>query len=236
MSAPVLDLLRERRRSLGQEEITPVLVERRPLLRRGVLAGTAILGAMAGLIALLFLRHQVVKREMADLERYEAQVTLMKTQVAGRQAALSRLTASNRQLTEALTTVRTTSALLADLQLRTPTGVQLQKVEAKGPNLVLRGRAEDPKAFERINALQLELRRSPLLDAAGVTLIKVERQTAKENASPTPARRGPEPVGFEINGPFATLTAAEQLDLLRRLGSEGMASRFQLLRAEGLLP
>jgi hypothetical protein len=43
-------------------------------------------------------------------------------------------------------------------------------------------------------------------------------------------------VGFEIRAPFAPLDPQQQLDLLRRLGSEGMAQRLQLLRQEGLMP
>ncbi|MCP9785205.1 PilN domain-containing protein, partial [Cyanobium sp. N5-Cardenillas] len=137
---------------------------------------------------------------------------------------------------EGLTTLRTSSALLAELQLRTPEGVQLKSAEAEGDNLVLKGQALDPLAFARINALQLELARSPLLKSKGVTLVKLERVPA---APPVPGQTGPVPaaaVSFELSGPFATLAPARQLVVMRQLGSEGMARRLQLLQAEGLIP
>jgi type IV pilus assembly protein PilN len=43
-------------------------------------------------------------------------------------------------------------------------------------------------------------------------------------------------LAFELSVPFAPLDPPRQLELLGQLGSEGMARRLQLLRAEGLLP
>jgi hypothetical protein len=43
-------------------------------------------------------------------------------------------------------------------------------------------------------------------------------------------------VDFELTAGFReTLTSAEQLALLQRLGSRGMSQRLQLLQREGLL-
>ena len=144
---------------------------------------------------------------------------------------------------EATILVPELQALLTDLQLRTPDGVQLIGAEVKGPSLVIRGQARDPLAFARINAMQLELGRSPLLQGEGVSLAKVERVEDRNkpavSASATPAEAAlaalPNPVAFEITAPFATLEPARQLELMQRLGSEGMARRLQALRGEGLL-
>lgn len=241
--APTLDLLRERRESLGLEPITSVLRERQPLLRRGLAIGGALFGAALGVTALVFLRHQVVKSQMGQLLSFEAEAAGLQAQLTARKGKVEKLTATNRQLSEALTNVRTTSALLTDLQLRTPDGVQLIGAEVKGPSLVIRGQARDPLAFARINAMQLELGRSPLLQGEGVSLAKVERVEDRNkpalSASATPAEAAlaalPNPVAFEITAPFATLEPARQLELMQRLGSEGMARRLQALRGEGLL-
>jgi hypothetical protein len=94
----------------------------------------------------------------------------------------------------------------------------------------------------RINALLLQLQRSAHFQADGVKLTKVERQPASTPDTPAAKTASaakppqPGPVGFEIRAPFAPLDPQQQLDLLRRLGSEGMAQRLQLLRQEGLMP
>ncbi len=175
MSAPILDLLRERRKELGQESMVSALLDRRPLLLRGALVGAIVLGASVGATALVFLRFQYVRMQAAQLARFEAESTQIQAEMAASRAKLDQLAATNRSLTEGLTTLRTSSALLADLQLRTPEGIQLQSAEAEGTNLVLKGQALDPLAFARINALQLELSRSPLLQGKGVALVKLER-------------------------------------------------------------
>lgn len=240
MSPPILDLLRERRKELGQESMVSALLDRRPLLLRGALIGAILLGGSVLATALVFLRFQYVRMQTAQLTRFEAESTQMQAEMAASRAKLEQLAATNRNLTEGLTTLRTSSALLADLQLRTPEGIQIQSAEAEGTNLVLKGQALDPLAFARINALQLELSRSPLLNPKGVALVKLERVPPSEapagqagTATPAPS---PATVRFELSGPFATLPPARQLSVMRQLGSEGMVRRLQLLQAEGLIP
>ncbi|MCT0208777.1 PilN domain-containing protein [Synechococcus sp. CS-1332] len=235
MTGPILDLLRERRKEIGQESMVSALRDRRPLLLRGALIGAVLLGAALGSTALVFLRYQFVKLQTAQLTRFETESTQMQAEMAASRAKLDQLTATTRKLTEGLTTLRTSSALLADLQLRTPEGLQLQSAEVDGDNLILKGKALDPLAFARINALQLELARSPLLQAKGVTVVKLERVPSTAVAGQAGAV-GPAAVSFELSGPFATLAPARQLVVMQQLGSEGMVRRLQLLQAEGLIP
>ncbi|MEA5416451.1 PilN domain-containing protein [Synechococcus sp. BA-132 BA5] len=236
MNAPILDLLRERRRELGQESIVSVLRDRRPLLLRGALIGALVLGAAVAATALVFLRYQFVKVQTAQLTRFEVESTQMQAEMAASKAKLNQLTATTRSLTEGLTTLRTSSALLADLQLRIPEDLQLKSAQVEGENLVLKGQALDPMAFARINALQLELARSPLLKPKGVSVVKLERIPATPAAPGQAGAPSPAAVSFELTGAFASLPAARQLAVLQQLGSEGMARRLLLLQAEGLLP
>ena len=235
MTVP-LDLLLERRKELGQESMVSALLEQRPLLLRGALIGAVVLGAAVVSTALVYFRFQYVTLQTAQLVRFEAESTQLQAEMVASKTKLDQLTATNLRLTEGLTTLRTSSALLADLQLRTPEGVQLQSVQVAGQNLVLKGQALDPLAFARINALQLELASSPLLKTKAVTLVKLERVPA---AAAVPGQAGPAApaaVRFELSGPFATLAPARQLVVMRQLGSEGMVRRLQLLQGEGLIP
>ena len=243
--AMVLDLLRERRRTLNQEPFSATLMQRRALLNRGILIGASLAGVMAALSGLVVLRRALVQAELGQLRQYEQEATVLRGEVQQRQQRIGTLTRVNRELSAALTSGRTSYALLMALQLATPAGVQLLSAESIGPSLVLKGRAFDPMALVRINALQIQLDRLPLMQAKGVQLTKVERQLPAQQQPATSAaaaaalRRTPPPLpplAFEITGPFATLPAPQQLELLQRYGSEGMARRLQLLRAEGLLP
>lgn len=236
MSASNLDLLRERRQELGQESMATALLDRRPLLIKGALIGAAIFGVSLVFTAGVFLRQQLVKAQTGQLTRFEAEASQLQADMAASQARLNQLTATNRSLTGALTTLRTSSALLADLQLRTPEGIRITSAEAIGASLVLKGQAVDPLAFARINAMQLEWRRSPLMDASEVNLVKLERVEGKAGSDKPGGSATPSMVEFEMTGPFASLPPSRQLAVMKQLGSEGMARRLQLLQAEGLIP
>lgn len=243
VTSPVLDLLRERRRELGIEPLAGTLVRRRSLLQRGALIGLAVVGGVAGLCAVVLIQNAVVRSRMAQLEQVENEAAVLQAQLTARQQNLKALSDTNKTLVDALTSGRTSSALLAELQLITPQGVQLMAAGSSGEALILKGQAFDPFALVRINALLLQLQRSALFQADGVKLTKVERKPARSEDTPTAKTAAaeakppePGPVGFEIQAPFASLDPQQQLDLLRRLGSVGMAQRLQLLRQEGLMP
>jgi hypothetical protein len=74
--APGLDLLRERRRQIGQEPITVALADRRRLLVQGTVLGSIVFGLVLGLTGLVLLRHQLVKAQMGQLQAVEAQAQL----------------------------------------------------------------------------------------------------------------------------------------------------------------
>ncbi|MFZ0408505.1 MAG: hypothetical protein WAM11_10400 [Cyanobium sp.] len=230
--SPGLDLLRERRRQLGQEPITVALADRRRLLTQGAVFGAMVFAVVLGAIGLVELRHQLVKAQMGRLTQVEAQATRLSQELGARQARLARITKVNRQLVDAVTSVRSSSALMAELQLRMPAGIQLLSADASGAGLVLKGQTFDPDAFERINALELELQKSSLLDPTAVSLTKVERK-APEAGLPVAVRP---PVGFELSASFAPLNPRQQLQFLRQLGAGGLARRLELLQREGLLP
>ena len=206
--APGLDLLRERRRQIGQESITVALADRRRLLVQGTTVGAIFLGLMVGSIGLVYLRHQMVLGQMGRLNEVEAEAVQLRQQLGARKARLAQITTINKQLVLALTSVRSSSALMKELQLRLPAGIQLSAADTAGGSLVLRGQTFDPQAFERINAFQLELQNSPLLDPKAISLTKVERKAPDANLPP-----GVRP---QVTG--------------------GLVRRLELLQREGLLP
>jgi type IV pilus assembly protein PilN len=192
---------------------------------------------MALITALVALRHRFIQAEIQKLAPMEEEVKRLTQERATREAAVGKLTTTNQELATTLTTVRTSSALLAELQLRTPQGVQLSSATVKGSQLELKGKADDPLAFARINAYLLELKRSELFEPDSVTLVRSERINQPNQTNPAQSLPGqPVSVGFGINATFATLSPNQQLLLLERLRSEGMARRLQLLQKEGLLP
>ncbi|MFM7237219.1 MAG: PilN domain-containing protein [Cyanobium sp.] len=243
---PPLDLLRERRRELELEPVSGLLLKRPALFRRGLVGGGLLVGASLGVCGLLLLWHQMLKARMGELERYEADVEQLGKTLVGHRTALKKMQTANEELVKRLTDVRSSSALLADLQLRVPEGVQITAVQMEGTKAIkLEGVAREPMAFGRVNAMELVLRQSPLIAATGVKLMKVERVPAREVAiqAAGPAQPGapqqklelPSAVSFAMSADLTPLAANRLVAVMEGLQAEGMVRRLELLQREGLL-
>ncbi|MFM7465302.1 MAG: PilN domain-containing protein [Cyanobium sp.] len=245
-AAPPLDLLREWREELEVEPLSGLLVLRPVLLRRGVIWGGLMVGASLGLCGVLVLWQQMLRARMAELERYEAQVQQLSQELMGHRAALKAVKEGNDQLVKRLIDVRSSSALLADLQQRVPEGVQLSKVAMEGTDgIKVEGLARDPVAFGRVNALELVLRQSPLLAATEVKLGKATREAPKavqvkevpgHKANPTVKLELPSAVTFQLAAKLTPLDASRLVNVMEGLKAEGMVKRLQVLERGGLLP
>ncbi|MCT0223717.1 PilN domain-containing protein [Synechococcus sp. CS-1328] len=224
------DLLRERRQELGIPELPERIIATEQLLFRGALIGGGLLLLVVAVAGFLFVRQQMVRSELDRLTAIQAEVQVLEGQVKARTGEVDKVTELNRELAKGLVGVRSGSTVLRDLQLRTPEGVQISQIQVEGDTLKLKGQARDPQAFARINVLQLELKRSPMFQPAGVVLSRAFREEKHAKSSL------PSVVSFEMSAPFVELPPAREMALLKQLGAEGMARRFQLLQKEGLLP
>jgi hypothetical protein len=92
----------------------------------------------------------------------------------------------------------------------------------------LKGAVNDPGAFQRINALQLQMAYSPMFQPDSVKVLKVSREASKAGLAPGQ-------VSFELASSFKTLDPVATLRQLQRLGASGMARRLEILQAAGVL-
>ena len=146
----------------------------------------------------------------------QRQTLEVRLQRVGRQ--LRQLERNSEALARGIVAVQSGSALLTELQRVTPAGVQIAALQVQGDQLQLKGVATDPAAFRRVNALQLLLGRSPLLQADGVTVVKLSRD------KPT------EPLAWELTARFAALKPRQQEAALAALQADGLARRMQVLQ------
>ena len=232
--ASQLDLLREKRQELNLPEPAEASIQGRRWLLQGVVIGAALVGVSLGVAVLVFLRALIVSSAIEALDTVEAEVQLLETQLNASRAKLNWVTKANQDLVKGLLAVRSGSAVLRDLQMRVPEGIQLTSAAEEGSGYRLKGLSRDPQAFARINALQLQLKRSPLLDPNSITLVKASREAAV--ASTPQAQSVVAPVNFEIQVNFRpAITPLAEKQILTQLGSDGLVRRLDLLQREGLL-
>ena len=230
--AAKFDLLHEKRQELNLPEPAEASIQGRRWLVQGVVIAVALVGASLGVAVLVFLRALMMSSAIEDLSNVAAEVQLFETQLNARRAKLNGVTKANQDLVKGLLAVRSGSAVLRDLQMRVPEGIQLTNAVAEGTGYRLKGLSRDPQPFARINALQLQLKRSPLLDPNSITLVKASRE-AGAASKPQPVGA---PVNFEIQVDFRpAISPLAEKQILTQLGSEGLVRRLDLLQKEGLL-
>ena len=219
---PKPDLLQQRRLELGlplePAPVPPPLF----LVFRGGIAGVALV--MLALLALLGLQHrqQLVQAEIDVLHPVEKRVGDAKARLRAMSSRRSTLNQQTQSIAEQLVAVRSGSALLEQLRRVTPQGVRLVSVDANPSKLLIKGESQGTNAFERINALDLNLEALPDLLPDGTTVVKaVAEQQGR--------------IAFTLEAKLDPATKPTP-DYLRGLGAEGLARRLELLQAEGVLP
>jgi type IV pilus assembly protein PilN len=240
MSSIQLDFLREKREKEGLPSMAQMLPSRAALIRLGCLIGGSLLLGVLGLTGLIWFQHEANKGNDAKVEEIKSQIKSVRQRSEQVATSFAQVNGANRKRASDLATLRSSAALLSELQLRTPENVQIKSVQLSDMALQIKGVAVEPMAFARINALQLSLKQSPLL-AKDISLIKAERLPSV--TKPLPVEKAANPsvlltptsVSFELNAPLAILKPKQKAAVLRVLGAEGMASRLELLDREGLL-
>jgi type IV pilus assembly protein PilN len=228
------DLLREKRQELNLPDPAEASIQVRRLLVKGVVIGAAMVGVTLGVAVLVFWRAWMVSSATEGLGTVKAEVKLFETQLNASRTKLQEADKDNQDLVKGLLAVRSGSAVLRDLQMRVPEGIQLTSAAEEGTGYRLKGLSRDPQAFARINALQLQLKRSPLLDPNAITLVKASRELA--TADTPQAQSVVAPVNFEIQVNFRPkISPLAEKQILTQLGSEGLVRRLDLLQKEGLL-
>lgn len=227
-----LDLLRRRRVARGMPADPAVGVSPRQLLQQGGVVGLGlVLLVLVGSVVAEQRRSQV-ETALAGLSNTPLLIRGLETQLRSEQQQLRRQSEASAALARGLVALSSGSALISQLADVTPQGVQITEASVNGATLTLKGKAADPAPLERVNALSLLLAQAPLFKP-DVRVIKLWRPQPSANAKPPlPVL----PVQWELRANLATLTPAQQLPLLRRLGADGMVTRLQDLERTGVLP
>ena len=213
------DLLRRRREQLGLKAAPTAPSPQ--LLRRGVLLGVAPLVLVLLLGLFFWWRESQLRAVVASLEPVANEYDALQSRLSRQRAQLKKLQQGNDSLVQGLLSVPSSSALLSELALLTPQGIQIKSMTALGSTMTLKGEAVDPASFIRINALQLALQRSPFFQGQA----RLQRATRQQEA-----------VAFDLTADFSPSQSPEVVAQLGPLGAVGLADRFERLKAEGLMP
>ena len=216
---PKPDLLQQRRLELGLPE--PIAAEPLArLLRKGAVLGVVLLVTPIALMLVFVHQKRRFEAEVMALAPVEARVGNAEARLKTMGTKRAALQQQTQQIATQLVDLRSGSALLGQMRQVTPQGVRLLSLAALPSKLVIKGEAEGADAFERINALALNLEALEEVLLAGTTVLKA---TSNDDGL----------IQFSLE---AALDPAAQVtpERLRELGSEGLARRYELLQEKGI--
>jgi type IV pilus assembly protein PilN len=229
------DLLRQRRLERGLPAEAPQLASAQRLLLLGSSIGTGLLAVVLFGWGLICLRQQMVTAEIDRMSGIPGQLQTLESQLRIEKGKLDVVTKSNQGLARGLVAVSSGSALVSQLTQLIPQGAQITEATVSGNAVNLKGRSDDPGSFARVNAFSLLLAYAPLFKPDGVRVVKISREISSANGPAVSVVQSPAWVNWELTAGLAELKPADQLLILRKLGSDGMGERLQQLARMGLL-
>ena len=215
---PKADLLQQRRLALGLP-LQPAPAP--PLLSLVIKGGIGALVLV--LLALLGLQHrqQQLQAEIDVLHPVEKRVGDAKARLRAMRSRRSTLDQQTQSIAEQLVAVRSGSALLEQLRQVTPQGVRLVSLNANPSKLLIKGESQGADAFERINALDLNLEALSDMLPDGTTVVKAVADNEER-------------IAFTLEAKL-DLAMKPTPSYLRGLGAEGLARRLEVLQVTGVL-
>ena len=216
----VSDLLRQRRLESGLPAEATVYESLQLLLLKGAVVGLVLSLTPLAFVFLLNLQQNRLEQEILALASVEERVGNAQARLDSMATKRASLNQQINRIATQLVSVRSGSALLEQIRQVTPQGIRLVLVEALPSKLLILGEAEGTDAFERINALALNLEAQDELLVNGTRVVKA---TASDDAL----------IDFSLEARFDS-SVRPTPKRLRELGSEGLARRHEFLRSTGV--
>ena len=223
-----IDLLRQRRERYGSQR--PEVIPVRTLLMRGALFGSVLPLLLLLGCAWLWFSESRLRQRALELQPLADEHDLLEVKIQKERKVLKRAVETNQAMARAMANVRSSSALLAELQRLVPQTIRLDQARISGNALELNGEALMPDGLRTLNALMLSLGQSALFDEDGVTL-----QQASLKGFAATGTVDQERLSYALSARFASDAPQAIRPQLAALGAIGLKRRLQRLdQEEGL--
>ena len=189
------------------------------LLKGGLLAVVLVFIPFAALL-LLETQQRRLELEVRELAPVESRLGDAQTRLKAMAQERASLSQKTSRIAAQLVALRSGSALLEQMRQATPQGVRLLSLAALPSKLVITGEAEGADAFERINALALNLEN---LDDFLLDGTRVVKATSNDDGL----------INFSLESALDSSAKATP-ERLRDLGSKGLARRYEILQEKGI--
>ena len=220
-----IDLLRQRRERYGTQR--PAVVPVRTLLLRGALFGSVLPLILMLSCVWLWLSESRLRQRAIELQPLAAEHDLLAAKIQTEKKLLEDAVQTNQAMARAMADVRSSSAVLAELQRLVPESISLDQARINGDALDLSGEALMPDGLRTLNALILSLGQSELFELNGVTLQQATLQRLGATEAADTGR-----LSYEMSAAFVPDASKAIRPRLAALGAVGLERRLRRLHQE----
>ena len=141
---------------------------------------------------------------------------------------LTKLKKINSDLTQAIVSIRSGSAILSEISRLMPSQITLTSINVEGNKLYIKGIVNQEKSLELINVFIIELANSQFINENSVKLVNAKNKD-QDNESKESF------INFQINSEIIEKTENIDKEYLKALGSNGLYKRVANIQKRGLL-
>ena len=220
-----IDLLRQRRERYGTQR--PAVVPVRTLLLRGALFGSVLPLILMLSCVWLWLSESRLRQRAIELQPLATEHDLLAAKIQTEKKLLEVAVQTNQAMARAMADVRSSSAVMAELQRLVPESISLDQARINGDALDLSGEVLMPDGLRTLNALILSLGQSELFELNGV---KLQQATLQRSGATEAADSGR--LSYEMSAAFVPDASKAIRPRLAALGAVGLERRLRRLHQE----
>jgi len=220
-----IDLLRQRRERYGSQR--PEVIPVRTLLLRGALFGSVLPLLLLLGCAWLWFSDSRLRQRATELQPLAAEHDLLEVKIQTEKKNLEVAVQTNQSMARAMADVRSSSAVLAEIQRLVPQSISLDQARIDGDALDLSGEALMPDGLRTLNAFMMLLGKSELFELTGVTLKQAILQHSELTEAADSGR-----LSYGMSATFVPDASKAIRPRLAGLGAVGLERRLRRLHQE----
>jgi len=215
-----IDLLRNRRDETLL--LDPYFIDNKKFIKKGIYLGSTLILTVISIGLGFIFRTKILEQKKINIKDFSDQYDSMVTQLDIESNELKKVAEFNKKLRDSISNISSSSALIKEISLLVPQGMQLINMNQIGDKLTFKSRINNKKPIELVNAFLISLDDSEfinfnLIDLSNLSSIKEESVDETEIYEVD--------IESNISNEFAKINKK----YLKELGSLGLLNRINNL-------
>ena len=157
-----IDLLRNRRDETLL--LDPYFIDNKKFIKKGIYLGSTLILTVISIGLGFIVRTNILEQKKNNIKDFSDQYDSMVTQLDIESNELKKVAEFNKKLRDSISNISSSSALIKEISLLVPQGMQLINMNQIGDKLTFKSRINNKKPIELLNAFLIRLEDSEFIN------------------------------------------------------------------------